>query len=187
MVPAAVARAGRPRGLRQGRHPRALEGDRRDGALHPLFLRQPLVDRGAGPGQAGGGRAADLGRRHGHGRRAADFMGVRCPSCRKVYVPPRPLCGPCYRTIDEWVEVGPRGTLAAFTILRFAFLDPETGRRKPVPYGYGFIRLDGADTQLQHFLRIDPQTPPRIGMKVKPVFEDERAGTLRDIRHFEAA
>lgn len=113
------------------------------------------------------------------------FFATRCPACRKAYVPPRPLCGPCWRTMDEWVEVGPEGTLVAFTILRFPFIDPETGRKKPVPYGYGFIRLDGADTNLQHFLKVDGSRPPEIGLRVRPVFEEDRTGTLRDIRHFE--
>lgn len=116
-----------------------------------------------------------------HGR----FLGLRCPGCGRVYVPPRPVCGPCYRKMEEWAEVGPLGTLTAFTVLRFAFIDPETGLKKPVPYGYGFIRLDGADTDLQHFLRIDPKRPPKIGMRLRPVFEKERCGRLSDIRHFE--
>lgn len=116
------------------------------------------------------------------------FLGLRCPSCRKVLVPPRGVCGPCFvRLGEDWVEVGPLGTLSSFTILRFAFVDPETGKAKPVPYGYGFIRLDGADTNLQHFVRLDEGRPPQVGMRVRPVFEDERRGTLRDIRHFEAA
>lgn len=113
------------------------------------------------------------------------FMAVRCPGCRKVYIPPRPVCGPCHRRTDEWLEVGPGGVLAAFTILRFAFIDPETGRKKPVPYGYGFIRLDGADTNFQHFLRLEDGAPPKIGMRFRPVFEEVRRGDLRDIRHFE--
>ena len=112
------------------------------------------------------------------------FLAVRCSGCRKVYVPPRPVCGPCFRRMDDWLEVGPAGTLIAFTILRFAFIDPETGQKKPVPYGSAFIRLDGAGTQLQHFLALG-DAPPRIGMRVRPVFEETRSGTLRDIRHFE--
>ncbi len=113
------------------------------------------------------------------------LLGVRCPGCSKVYVPPRPLCGPCWREMSEWVEVGPQGTLAAFTILRFGFVDPETGRKKPVPYGYGFITLDGAGTQLQHFLRVEEGRAPRIGMRVAPVFAENRTGSLGDIVHFE--
>lgn len=115
------------------------------------------------------------------------FLGLRCPSCRKVYVPPRKICGPCFKTMEEWVEVGPMGTLSAFTILRFPFIDPETGEKKPVPYGYGFILLDGASTQFQHFLKVDPDWPPSIGIRVKPVFAENRQGKLSDILHFEAA
>ncbi len=114
------------------------------------------------------------------------FMGVRCPGCKKVYVPPRPVCGPCYLPMTEWVPVGPLGTVIAFTMLRFAFIDPETGQKKPVPYGYGFIRLDGADTSLQHFLQVDEKAPIHIGMRVRPILEDVMNGNLRDIRHFEA-
>lgn len=115
------------------------------------------------------------------------FFGQRCGKCRRVYVPPRPVCGPCFEPLSEWVEVGPPGTLSAFTILRFAFIDPETGKTKPVPYVYAFIRLDGADTCFQHFMRYDAQRPPKIGMRLAPVFEEIRTGTLRDVRHFEAA
>lgn len=113
------------------------------------------------------------------------FMATRCSSCRKVYIPPRPICGPCFRRMDEWVEVGPMGTVVSFTVLRFAFLDPETGQKKPVPYGSGLIRLDGADTNLQHFLQLPKNGQIAIGSRVQPVFEDVRRGNLRDIRHFE--
>ncbi len=113
------------------------------------------------------------------------FMGIRCPGCKKVYIPPRSVCGPCHRATEEYVEVGPAGTLVAFTILRFAFINPETGLKKPVPYGYGFIKLDGADTNLQHFVRLDDKRPLKIGMRLVPVFEKKREGSLKDITHFE--
>lgn len=77
------------------------------------------------------------------------------------------------------------GTIATFTILRFAFIDPETGQKKPVPYGYGLIRLDGADTNFQHFLELPKDGKVAIGMRVRPVFEESRRGNLRDIKHFE--
>lgn len=117
----------------------------------------------------------------------ARFFGLRCPACSKVYVPPRSLCGPCYREMSDWVEVGPLGTLQAFTVLRFPFVDPNTGEKKPVPYGCGFIRLDGAGTNLQHFLAVDAARPLAIGMRLRPVFAPERRGSLRDILHFEPA
>ncbi len=87
--------------------------------------------------------------------------------------------------MDEWVEVGPEGTLTTFTVIRFAFLDPETGLKRPVPYGYGVVRLDGADTNLLHFVKIPEGGGLRVGDRVAPVFAQIRRGNLQDIAHFE--
>jgi len=113
------------------------------------------------------------------------ILGIRCPKCKKVYVPPRQVCGPCFERMVDLVEVGPEGTLVGFTILRFQFVDPETGKPKPVPYGYGFIRFDGADNAFQHFMEIRDESKIRIGARMRAVFNEERKGTLADIRHFE--
>jgi hypothetical protein len=86
--------------------------------------------------------------------------------------------------MDEWVEVGPLGTIGTYTILRFPFIDPETGHQKPIPYGYGFIKLDGADTLLQHYINIEDESKVKVGARVEPVFAEERKGSLRDIEYF---
>ena len=112
------------------------------------------------------------------------FMAVKCPACQKVYIPPRRVCGACFVEMDEFVEVGPTGSIGTFTILRYAFIDPETGERKPVPYGYGFIRLDGADTLFQHYIDIQDESKLRIGARVVPAFAEGRKGTIKDIRCF---
>lgn len=112
------------------------------------------------------------------------FIGVKCPKCGKVYLPPRKVCGPCFEEMTEWVEVSDEGYLHTYTILRFAFLDPETGKEKPVPYGYAFIRLDGADTDLQHYVEIKDESKLKIGARVKAVFEEKRSGKITDIKHF---
>ncbi len=112
------------------------------------------------------------------------FVGVKCPRCKKVYIPPRRVCGDCYEEMKEFVEVGPGGKIGTFTILRYAFIDPETGEQKPVPYGYGFIQLDGADTFFQHYIEIKDEKKVRIGARVEPVFSEERKGTIKDILYF---
>ena len=112
------------------------------------------------------------------------FMAVKCPRCAKVYIPPRRVCGACFVEMDDFVEVGPQGTIGTFTILRYAFIDPETGEQKPVPYGYGFIRLDGADTLFQHYINIQDESKLMIGARVEPVFADARKGTVKDIEYF---
>ncbi|MDD4242551.1 MAG: Zn-ribbon domain-containing OB-fold protein [Smithellaceae bacterium] len=115
-----------------------------------------------------------------HGR----FMGIKCPKCGKVYIPPRGVCGDCFVEMKDWVEVGPKGVIGTFTILRYAFIDPETGAQKPVPYGYGFIRFDGADTLFQHYINIEDEAKIRVGARVEPVWAKHRKGSIRDIEYF---
>jgi uncharacterized OB-fold protein len=112
------------------------------------------------------------------------IMAQRCSTCGKTYVPPRPLCGPCYEPLREWVEVGPRGTILGYTVVRFAFLDPLTGKERPVPYGYGFILLDGADFRIQHFIAETQIQKLRLGMRVEAVFREPRQGDFGDIEYF---
>lgn len=112
------------------------------------------------------------------------FVGLKCPKCSKVYIPPRGVCGECFVEMKEWVEVGPNGKIGTFTILRYAFIDPETGKQKPIPYGYGYIKLDGADTLFQHFINIEDESKVKIGARVEAVFSEKRKGTIRDIEYF---
>ncbi len=113
------------------------------------------------------------------------ILGVKCSKCNTTYVPPRNVCGPCFEPIHDLVEVGPQGTITLYTILRFHFLDSETGEKKPVPYGYGLIRLDNSDTNFQHFIAIgEDESKVKIGARVRAVFADQREGSLRDIVHF---
>ena len=112
------------------------------------------------------------------------ILGIKCPKCGKVYIPPRKVCGPCFAEMSEFVEVGPKGRIGTFTIMRYAFIDPETGKQKPVPYGYGYIELDGADTLFQHYIDIEDEAKIKIGARVEPVFAEEMKGTIRDIEYF---
>ncbi len=113
------------------------------------------------------------------------FLGIRCPKCKKVYVPPRQVCGPCFQKMEELIEISNQGTLVAFTIIRFSFIDPETGITRPVPYGYGMIKLDGCDNSFQHFINIEEESKVKIGVRVQAVLSEERKGNLLDIKHFE--
>lgn len=114
------------------------------------------------------------------------ITGIKCPECGKVYVPLRRVCGPCYREMTELVPVSDEGSITTFTVVSFGFVDPATGVQKPVPYGYGVVKLDGADSYLLHF--IDETDPAKInvGDRVKAVFEDDdkRTGSLLDIKYF---
>ncbi len=108
------------------------------------------------------------------------IMGIRCPSCRLVYVPPESTCGRCFSKLDEWVEVGKEGRLQSFTATRYDLpVHPVAA-----PILYGLIRLDGADTALLHVLgEVEPHAL-RAGMRMQVVFRKERVGNILDIQYF---
>ncbi len=113
------------------------------------------------------------------------FLGAKCPECGRVYVPPRAVCGRCYTGMDELVQVADEGEIVACAIVEFGFVDPSTGIERPVPYGTAFIRLDGADTALSHFLDCVDRKRVKVGARVKAVFEEKRTGSIMDIKYFE--
>lgn len=114
----------------------------------------------------------------------ARLQGTRCTNCERVLVPPRPVCGICAAPTGEWVEVGPQGSITGFTVVEVPFIDPMTGVQRPVPYGFAFIRLAGADTNIYHFLEESQHDKLRVGMIVEAVFREDRAGSMADIQYF---
>ncbi|MEV6027407.1 OB-fold domain-containing protein [Streptomyces sp. NPDC052036] len=95
-------------------------------------------------------------------------VGERCPSCRKVYVPPRGACPTCGVATAEQVEVGPRGTVTTFCVVNIKAknLDIE------VPYVYAHIALDGADLALHGRIGGIPYDQVRMGLRVEPVWTE---------------
>ena len=110
---------------------------------------------------------------------------LRCSGCGKRYLPPRPFCGNCRLRLSEWVPVADEGTLEAWTVQYLPILDSRTGKMRDVPYGMGLIRLDGADTTLNHYLTENDPQRLRAGLRVRAVWSDERNGAMNDILHFE--
>ncbi len=110
---------------------------------------------------------------------------LRCGGCGKRYLPPRPFCGNCRLRLNEWVPVADEGTLEAWTVQFLPILDGRTGKMRDVPYGMGLIRLDGADTTLNHYLTENDPRRLKAGLRVRAVWRDERNGAMDDILHFE--
>ncbi|MFD7016203.1 Zn-ribbon domain-containing OB-fold protein [Streptomyces sp. NPDC059928] len=99
---------------------------------------------------------------------ARKTVGERCPSCRKVYVPPRGACPTCGLATQERVEVGPAGTVTTYCIVNIKArnLDIE------VPYVYAHIALDGAGLALHGRIGGIPYDQVRMGLRVEPVWTD---------------
>ena len=115
------------------------------------------------------------------------FLGTRCPKCGRVLVPPRRICGPCFQELDELVELSDTGTIMAFSVVNYPFIDPATGIQRPIPYTYGYINIDGSDNIFSHIINETDANKIKVGMKVRAVFKEsqEMEGNIQDIKHFE--
>ncbi|SNT25953.1 OB-fold nucleic acid binding domain-containing protein [Actinacidiphila glaucinigra] len=96
-------------------------------------------------------------------------LGERCPSCRKVYVPPRGACPTCGVATEEQVEVGPRGTVTTYCIVNIK----AKGLDIEVPYVYAHIALDGAGLALHGRIGGIPYDQVRMGLRVEPVWTSD--------------
>jgi len=110
------------------------------------------------------------------------ILGVKCPKCNMVYVPPRQTCERDLTDIrDNWVELGNTGEVTNFTVVRY---DDRHLPRK-APFIMAMIRLEGADTPFVHILEGVKPEDVEIGMKVEAVFANETTSTILDLDHFE--
>ncbi|MBA7665273.1 hypothetical protein ES703_73343 [subsurface metagenome] len=110
------------------------------------------------------------------------ILGIKCPTCNRVYVPPRSTCKDCFGKLSELVEVSNKGTLLTYAVA----YQPQPVQPVEVPIAYGIVQLDGADTGLAHMLgEVDPEQL-KVGMKVKAVFKvkKERVASILDIKYF---
>jgi hypothetical protein len=114
-------------------------------------------------------------------RDRGEILATPCTACGVTYVPGRMFCERCFAALEDWVRVGPGGTLESFTAVHLN-LD---GERLGEPAWVGLVMLDGATTVLPH--RLEPNgTEPRIGSRVEAMIEPKakRSGSINDIRGF---
>ena len=114
-------------------------------------------------------------------RDSKKFLATRCPDCGIVYHVPRMHCPDCFAECDRWIELGSEGELITFTIVRRHH--PELSPLA-LPFGYGVIKLDGADTGFLHLLSEFEDGELEVGARVEAVFADEREGSMLDVRYF---
>jgi uncharacterized OB-fold protein len=110
------------------------------------------------------------------------ILGQRCPTCQKVYVPPRPACPVDGVATVEEVELSDTGTVTTYCIVNVPFL----GQKIVPPYVSAYVLLDGADIALQHLILDIPAEEVRMGLRVKAVWKprDEWGTSIENISHF---
>lgn len=109
--------------------------------------------------------------------------GRRCPSCSKVYFPPRGGCPMCGVEFGEEVALADTGTLVTFAIVNVNFAN----RAIELPYVSGEVLFDGADIATMVLVRgVSPESV-RMGMRVKAHWRPEAEWdyTLANIEHVE--
>ncbi|HEX76818.1 MAG TPA: Zn-ribbon domain-containing OB-fold protein [Dehalococcoidia bacterium] len=113
------------------------------------------------------------------------LMGIKCSRCGRVMMPPRGFCERCFAPAGEWVEVGPEGTIQAFTIT----VEKFEGNPDP-PFAVAYVQLDGADTAMLNYVRgLDfsdlnrAAESLRVGTRVRVVYKEQRAGEVTDFEY----
>lgn len=111
------------------------------------------------------------------------FLGTRCAACDHVYLPPSIFCPQCFAALEDWVEVGPQGTVRAVTRAHRGV----DGHPLEPPDVLALVQLDGADGLLAH--RIGETDSIEVGARVEAVLKDagEREGSILDVRYFRPA
>jgi len=113
------------------------------------------------------------------------IIGVKCPKCGKVYVPPRVTCRECFVRMEEFVPVSEKGTVIAFTVTSVPYTNPNTGEPKKLPFTAAYIRLDGSNSNILHCLEELDEKNLETGMRVQAVFSENRTGDhFTDIKYF---
>ena len=115
------------------------------------------------------------------GLRDGRFEGVKTQAGR-VLCPPLehdPETGEA--TTDDWVEVGPGGTVTTWAWIA----EPRDQHPLDRPFAFALVQLDGADTGLLHAVDAGEEGRMRTGMRVRARFADERTGRIQDIACFE--
>jgi len=121
------------------------------------------------------------------------LIGNKCGD--RTFFPPLPFCSRTFELPSEWLESDGEGTIEAFTInYQKANSVAYTASRvlPEVPYIIGVIKIDNSEQCLLHFLsgpelKNPEEWPEKIqaGMRVRPVWSEERSGTILDIKYFE--
>lgn len=118
------------------------------------------------------------------GLKNGKIIGVKCPKCEKIMVPPRIFCEWCFLLIENFVELKDTGKINTFSICYISW----DMKRLEIPQIPAVIEIDGASLGYGILHLVSEVNPKdvKIGMKVKAVWkeEKEREGKITDIKYF---
>lgn len=98
------------------------------------------------------------------------FFGTQCPTCQKVFTPPRPLCPDCLQ-ITDWVELPGSGTMETFAVMHYTSGANDDVNRLETPIALVYVLMDGSSTLFPHLLKIAPENI-KLSMRVRVAYAD---------------
>ncbi|MEM4281392.1 MAG: zinc ribbon domain-containing protein [Candidatus Caldarchaeum sp.] len=116
-----------------------------------------------------------------NGLRQGKLIASRCGECKKSIIPPRAYCTSCLKPVVEYYEVEPVGEVVTYTISHVTLSDGSTVQ----PTTWVYVKFRDVQGGLMH--RLDPVVKPSAGLRVNPVFNEQRIGSILDIKWFTAA
>jgi hypothetical protein len=111
------------------------------------------------------------------------IIGLKCPGCGLVYVPPKPYCR-CLSIPDEWVEVKDTAVITTYTFTgSWSFGGRLEGTGAPLVIAG--VMYDGSDTQTLAILDgVDPDDVA-VGKRTRVKWPENPQGGINDIMHSE--
>lgn len=127
--------------------------------------------------------AGVMGQRFFEALRDGKLVGAYCERCDRTYVPPRLYCERCFSELTELKDVGLRGRVRAFTVVRV----DKQGKPLDPPEIFALIDFGPNTTAFLHKLGDVSPEDVRIGMEVEAVLKpkSKREGKITDIRYFQ--
>jgi uncharacterized OB-fold protein len=110
------------------------------------------------------------------------FLGQRCPTCGKVYVPPRGSCPTDGVPTTDEVVLGNTGIVTTYCVVNVPF----QGQSIEIPYICAQILLDGANIAFMGLIQEIPTAEIRMGMRVEAVWVDKKdlGPTMASVKYF---
>ena len=98
----------------------------------------------------------------------------------QVLVPPLEYDPETGESVDEFVDVGPGGTVKTWAWVN----RPREKHPLDRPFAWALIQLDGADSALLHAVDAGSEAGMTTGMRVTPRWRAETRGEIHDIECF---
>lgn len=104
--------------------------------------------------------------------REGRIIGHRCPSCARIYTPPKGYCPVCtvQTTEADQIELSSVGTLVGFSIL-----NPDSLHQGDASVVRGTVQLDGSDVTMTGELTDVAPEDAHAGIRLRAVFADPSA------------